>query len=74
MPPTETDLVGPVPPPDQAKVAPGVVEEAVIVIGLVVQVIVPGGAMLTLGVAIFCDTETEAVEVHLLAGSLTVTV
>jgi hypothetical protein len=61
-------------PPPQLYVAPAVVDDAVIVTLVVVQVSVVGGAILTLGGVIFCDTATDAEAVHPLAGSPTVNV
>ena len=48
-----TALVAPKIPPPQSKVAPPVEEEAVRLIFVTTQVIIAGGAMLTLGVTIF---------------------
>jgi hypothetical protein len=46
----------------------------VIVTLVTLQVRVAGGAILTLGGVIFCDTATDAEAVHPLAGSVTVNV
>ena len=51
-----------------------VVDDAVKVSVVVVQVRTVGGAMLALGGVIFCVTVAEAVAVQPLAGSVTVTV
>jgi hypothetical protein len=61
-------------PPPQLYVAPAVVDEAVIVTLVTLQVRVAGGAMLTFGGVIVWETVTEADAVHPLAGSVTVTV
>jgi hypothetical protein len=55
-------------------VAPAVVDEAVIVTLVVVQVNVAGGAILTLGGLIFCDTATDAEAVQPFDAPVTVTV
>jgi hypothetical protein len=67
-------LVAVVIPPPQLNVAPPVVEEAVSVSEVVVQVKGTGGAMLTLGVVMFWVTVVDAVLVQPLAVSVTVTV
>jgi hypothetical protein len=50
------------------------VEDAVKVMVVTVQVKLVGGAMLTLGVLMFCVTEAEADAVQEVDGSVTVTV
>ena len=61
-------------PPPQLKVAPLVVDEAVKVSVVVVQVKAAGAAILALGATIFCITATDADAVQLLDGSVTITV
>ena len=61
-------------PPPQLKVAPPVLEDAVIVSLSVEQVNVPGAAMLALGAAIFWATVADAVLVQPFTGLVTVTV
>ena len=61
-------------PPPQLKVAPVVVDEAVNVTVNAEQVKIAGGAINALGVAIFCVTIDDAVFVHPLPGSITVTI
>jgi hypothetical protein len=70
----DTVLVAVVIPPPQLNVAPPVVEEAVSVSEVVVQVKGTGGAMLTLGVMMFWVTVVDAVMVQPFAGSVMVTV
>ena len=60
-------------PPPQLKVAPAVVEVAVSVWLVLVQVKTVGGLMPALGGVIFCVTLIVAVLVQPLAGSVTVT-
>ena len=50
------------------------VDEAVIVTLVTAQVKVAGGAILRLGLVIFCETVADELVVHPLAGSVTVTV
>lgn len=69
-----TVLLTVVTPPPQLKVAPVVVEEAVSVSVVVVQVKVTGAAMAELGGVVFWVTVTDAVLVHPFDGSVTVTV
>ena len=71
---TETVLAAVVMPPPQLNVAPVVVDDAVKVSLVVVQVRTTGVAMLALGKLMFCVTVVEAVLVHPLVGSVTVTV
>ena len=61
-------------PPPQLKVAPPVVEEAVNVSLIVVQVKTLGAAILALGAVVFCATVADAMLVHPFDGSVTVTV
>ena len=70
----ETELVAVVIPPPQLNVAPPVVDEAVNVAVVVLQVKIVGAAMLMFGVVIFCGTVAEAVLVQPLPGSVAVTV
>ena len=58
-------------PPPQLNVAPTVVDDAVSVTLLVVQVSVAGVAILAFGVAIFWLTVVEVVLVHPFEGSVT---
>ena len=74
VPAVVTDLVLPVPPPLHAKVAPAVVEDAVNVVLVTVQFSTAGGAILTLGVVVFCVTVVEAEAVQPFAGSVAETV
>ena len=60
--------------PPQLNVAPPVVEDAVIVSLVVVQVNTTGAVMLTTGTVIFCVTVADAMAVQPLDGSVTVTV
>ena len=53
--------------------APVVVEDAVNVVLVLVQVSIAGVAMLALGVTVFCVTVAFEVDVHPLAGSVAVT-
>jgi hypothetical protein len=69
-----TDFVLPVPPPLHANVAPAVVEDAVNVVLVTVQFSTAGGAILTLGVVVFCVTVVEADAVQPFAGSVAETV
>ena len=61
-------------PPPQLNVAPVVVEVAVIVSLVFVQVKMPGAPTPALGAVIFCVTVAEAVLVHPFEGSVTVTI
>ena len=61
-------------PPPQLNVAPPVVEEAVNVSLVVVQVKTVGAATLAFGTVVFCVTVAEAELVQPLDGSVTVTV
>lgn len=69
-----TDLVLPVPPPLHANVAPAVVDEAESVMLVTVQFKTAGGAILTLGVVVFCVTVVEEEAVQPFAGSVAETV
>ena len=60
-------------PPPQLKVAPPVVEDAVNVSEVVLQVKTTGADMPAFGTAIFCVTVVVAIVVHPFAGSVTVT-
>jgi hypothetical protein len=66
-------LVAVVMPPPQLKVAPPVVDVAVRVSLVLVQVKTVGGLIAALGVVIFWVTVTDAEVVQLLEGSVTVT-
>jgi hypothetical protein len=70
----ETIFVAVVTPPPQLKVAPPVVDEAVNVSLVLVQVKTEGAAILAPGATIFCVTVAEAVLVQPFAGFVTVTV
>ena len=61
-------------PPPQSNVAPTVVDDAVSVILVKVQVSTAGGAILAFGATMFCITVADAVMVQPLAGLVTVTV
>ena len=61
-------------PPPQLKVAPPVVEEAVKVSLVVLQVKTAGALTLALGTVVFCVTVADAVLVQPLTGLVTVTV
>jgi len=74
VPAVVTDLVLPVPPPLHAKVAPAVVDEAESVVLVTVQFNTVGGAILTLGVVVFCVTVVDAEAVQPFAGSVAETV
>lgn len=74
MPAVVTDLVLPVPPPLHAKLAPAVVDEAESVVLVTVQFNTVGGAILTLGVFVFCVTVVDAEAVQPFAGSVAETV
>jgi len=69
-----TDFVLPVPPPLHVNVAPAVVEDAVSVVLVMVQFNTAGGAILTLGVVVFCVTVVDAEAVQPFAGSVAETV
>ena len=64
----------PVPPPLQTKLAPLVVLVAVKVTLELLQLSEAGGCMPAFGAVVFWFTLTEAVDVQLLAGLVTVTV
>jgi len=66
-------LAAVVTPPAQLKVAPAVVEVAVRVSLVLVQVKIVGGLMPALGAVMFWITVTAAEVVQLLEGSVTVT-
>jgi hypothetical protein len=66
-------LVAVVMPPPQLNVAPPVVDVALSVSLVLVQVKTVGGLMAELGVVIFWVTVTDAEVVQLLEGSVTVT-
>ena len=68
-----TVLVAVVTPPPQSKVAPAVVEDALNVWLVLVQVNMPGAAMLAFGALIFWVTVVDADVEQLLDGSVTVT-
>jgi hypothetical protein len=74
VPAVVTDFVLPVPPPLHVNVAPAVVEDAVSVVLVTVQFNTAGGAILTLGVVVFCVTVVEAEAVQPFAGSVAETV
>ena len=61
-------------PPPQSYATPVVVDEAVSVTLLTVQVRSAGAAILTFGVVTFCITVTEADAIHPFDGSVAVTV
>ena len=60
-------------PPPQSYVTPGVVDEAVSVTLVIVQVSCAGGAIVTFGTVMFWVTVVVVVAVQLLAGSVTIT-
>ena len=66
-------MVAVVMPPPQLNVAPGVVEPAVRVTLVMVQVSSAGGAIVTFGTVMFWVTVVVVVAVQLLAGSVTIT-
>ena len=70
----ETELVAVVTPPPQLNVAPPVVDDAVNVSVVVVQVKTVGAATLAFGAVVFCVTVADAVLVQPLDGSVTVIV
>ena len=74
VPGAETVFVVVVFPPPQSNVAPPVVEDAVNVTLVLVQVSTAGAAMLALGATADCVTVTEEVLVQAFDGSVTVTV
>ena len=64
----------PVFPPPQLNVVPPVVDDAVNVTLVLVQVSIAGVAILTFGAVMFCVTDSEALVVQPFAGSVTVAV
>ena len=69
----EIEFVAVVIPPPQLKVAPPVLDDAVKVSLVFVQVRIAGAAMLTFGAVIFCAMVTEEATEQPLAGLVTVT-
>ena len=74
MPAIDILFVLPVPPPLHVNVAPAVVDEAESVVLVTVQFNTVGGAILTLGVVVFCVTVVDAEAVQPFAGSVAETV